>query len=231
MNQSIVLLGRPQRPGPRERIFQLGERRLSDAESLALILRTGGKGEPVEQLALRLLRQFGGLPGLADAHAGELAQVPGVGPVRAAAIAAAFGLARRLGEARLLPGVRVQGPADIARVVQETVRGARAESFFSILLDVRHRVLALQTISIGTLRETAAHPREVFASALRGGAAAVVVAHNHPSGDATPSTADRMLTTRLRQAGDLIGVELLDHVVVGSDRFYSFADESFFALP
>lgn len=214
------------RYGPRERILQLGEPRLSDAESLALVLRTGNRGESAELLGQRLLRRFGGLPGLAAASVRELAQA-GIGPVRAAALGAAFGLSRRLAEAALRPGIQVRHGGCVARMVRDAARGARRECFFAVMLDVRHRVLALHVVSIGSLSAAEVHPREVFALALRDGAAAVVVAHNHPSGDASPSAEDRLVTGRLREVGDLVGVQMLDHLVVGAERYYTFAEEAF----
>lgn len=219
-----------ERYGPRERIAHVGEQRLSDAECLALLLRTGRRGESAEAMAHRLLRRFGGLQGLASAPVREVAQEPGVGAVRAAALGGAFGLARRLQEARLRPGTRLSSGADVARVVRETVRGSRRESFFALLLDARHRVLSLRVVSTGSLEAAPVHPREVFSAAVREGAAAVVVAHNHPSGDPAPSLEDRAVTERLRQAGELLGIVLLDHVVVGDERYFSFAEEEFRVL-
>ena len=202
--------------------------RLSDAECLALVLRTGTRGQPVEQLAQRLLSEFGGLRGLACRSVRELAAA-GVGPVRAAALCGAFGLARRLSEEAFRPGTPVRHGEDVAEVVRHTARGARRENFFCVLLDVRHRVLALHVISMGNIDSAPVHPREVFGPAVREAAAAVVIAHNHPSGDPHPSPQDRDVTERLRAAGTLLGIEVLDHVVVGADRYYSFAEEEFFS--
>lgn len=216
--------------GPRERLVQLGEMRLSDSECLALLLRTGRRGESAEAMAQRLLRRFGGLAALASAPAREIAREPGVGTVRAASLLGAFGLARRLTEARLRPGTAVRSGRDVALVVRESVRGTRRETFFALLLDARHRVLSLRVVSTGSLESTTVHPREVFSPAVREGAAAVVVAHNHPSGDPTPSREDRLVTDRLQEAGQLLGIELLDHVVVGEDRCFSFAEEAFVPL-
>ncbi|MCA3008538.1 MAG: DNA repair protein RadC [Phycisphaerales bacterium] len=218
------------RHGPRERLHQLGEARLGDAECLALLLRTGRCGESAEAMAQRLLRRFGGLPGLATAEVRELAGVPGVGPVRAAALRAAFGLARRLAEAALRPGMPVRGGGDVARLVRDSVRGSGQESFFAVPLDRRHRVLSVRVVGTGGVDAVGAHPRDVYAPAIRDGAAALVVAHNHPSGDPTPSAQDRAVTERLGAAGRLLGIELLDHVVVGDVRYFSFADESFGAI-
>jgi DNA repair protein RadC len=216
--------------GPRERLQQLGEARLSDAECLALLLRTGVRGESAECVAQRLLRRFVGLPGLAAADARELAGVRGVGPVRAASVRAAFGLARRLAEAALRPGALVRGGGDVARLVRDSVRGSAQESFFVVPLDRRNRVLSVRVVGTGGVDAVGAHPRDVFAPAIRDGAAAVVVAHNHPSGDPSPSPQDRAVTDRLSASGRLLGIELLDHVVVGDVRFYSFADEAFGAI-
>jgi DNA repair protein RadC len=216
--------------GPRERIFQLGEPRLSDAECLALILRTGRRGEGAEEVGQRLLRRFGGLPGLASASVRELAVAAGAGPVRAAALAAAFGLARRLAEAAFRPGTAVRRGGDVARIVRDTARGTRRESFFAVLLDVRHRVLSLHVVSTGSVDGAPVHPREVYSPAIRDGAVAVVVAHNHPSGDPSPSAEDRVVTERLRQVGQVVGIQLLDHLVVGAQRYYSFAEEAFFPV-
>lgn len=208
--------------------MQLGEMRLSDAECLALVLRTGTRGEPAEQLAQRLLREFGGLAGLSVRPVREVA-ARGVGPVRAAALAGAFGLARRLAEESFRPGTLVRHGGDVAQVVRHTARGSRRENFFVVLLDVRNRVLALHVVSTGVVDSAPVHPREVFGPAVREAAAAVVIAHNHPSGDPGPSVQDRQVTERLRSAGGLLGIEVLDHVVVGADRYYSFAEEAFFA--
>lgn len=216
--------------GPRERIQQLGEPRLSDAECIALILRTGGRGETAEQVAQRLLRRFVGLPGLAVGSPREIAAVPGVGPVRAAALCAAFGLARRLVEAAVRPGTPIRGGGDVARIVRDSARGMRRENFFTVLLDVRHRLLSVQVVSTGSIDAAPVHPREVFSPAIRDGAAAVVLAHNHPSGDPTPSPEDRLVTERLRDVGVLVGITMLDHLVVGAERFYSFAEEGFFPI-
>ncbi len=217
--------------GPRERILLLGEQRLSDAECLALVLRTGKRGSSAEQLAQVLLRRFGSLEALAFAGLGELAAETGVGPVRAASLLAAFGLARRLTEMRHRPGQALRNGGDVARVVHESVRGVAKEVFYALLLDARHRILSLRVVSTGNLQAAPVHPREVFVSAIREAAAAIVVAHNHPSGDPSPSAEDRLVTERLREVGELVGIELLDHVVVGRDRYYSFADDRCHPLP
>ncbi len=221
----------PTRYGPRERIQLLGESRLSDAECLALVLRCGRPGENAEQMAHRLVAHFGSMARLAAAEVREVATLPGVGPVRAAALRAAFGLARRLAEVRYRPGTPIRSGKDVARVVLESARGVRREGFFAVLLDARHRVMSLRVVSVGSLNSAPVHPREVFAAAVREGAAAIVVAHNHPSGDASPSPEDERVTQRLTEVGELLGIRVLDHVVVGADRFFSFADGRHHPVP
>lgn len=208
----------------------VGEARLSDAECVALVLRSGCTGRSAEHVALEVLQQFGGLAGLAGADVRELSAVHGVGLARASALLAAFGLSRRLVELRIAPGAPVRCGGDVARLVREATRGYGRESFWSLTLDVRHRVVAQRLVSLGGLGNAPVHPREVFAPAIKDRAAALVVAHNHPSGDPSPSGDDRLVTERLRQVGELVGIELLDHVVVGHERYFSFADEQEHAL-
>ena len=213
--------------GTRERILQMGEHHLSDVECLALVLRTGRGFESAEQLAQMLLRQFGGLAGLSLRSIRELAR-DGVGSVRASAVLAAFGLARRLSLEAFRPGTLVRHGGDVAQVIRHSTYGTRRENFFVVLLDVRSRIMGLHQVSLGVVDSAPVHPREVFGPAVRDAAVAVVIAHNHPSGDPSPSKQDREVTERLKAAGVLLGIDVLDHVVVGSDRYYSFADESFF---
>ncbi len=207
-----------------------GEQQLSDTECLAVLLRTGRRGEGVQQLAERLLGTFGGLASLARADVRELGRCAGIGEVRAAALVAAFGLARRLSAARMRIGTAVRDGRDIARLVREHTRAMAQEAFLVATLDARHRVLGMAVVSTGGLSSAPVHPREVFGRAVRAGAAAVVLAHNHPSGDPQPSEDDRRVTERLRAAGELLGIELLDHVVVGDAHYYSFADGAFHPL-
>jgi DNA repair protein RadC len=206
--------------GPRERLAALGPEALSEAELLALVLRTGGARRDALALAASLLGRHGGLAGLAAAGAPELAVEAGVGPAKSAALVAALELGRRLAARRLRCGDRVGSPADVFRHFHARLRDARHERFVLLLLDGRHRMLREVVVSQGTLTASLVHPREVFRPALREAAAAVVLVHNHPSGDPSPSREDREITERLARAGELLGIPVLDHVVV-AERGYA----------
>jgi DNA repair protein RadC len=199
---------------PRERLEAVGPEALSDAELVALLLRTGARGADSHSVAARLLERPGGLLGLARASRRELAAMPGVGPAKQATLRAAFELGRRLAAGRLAPGASLRGPADVFRHFHPTLRDAPHERFLVLLLDGRHRLLRHEMVSQGTLTASLVHPREVFRPALRESAAALLLVHNHPSGDPTPSAEDREVTARLVRAGDLLGIPVLDHVVV-----------------
>ncbi len=209
---------------PRERLLAHGPEALSDAELVALLLRTGGRASGVVALAEALLATHGGIHGLARAGARELAGVRGIGPAKSASVCASLELARRLAARRLEAGAPIRGPEDVHRHFHARLRHARSERFVVVLLDGRHRVVGEELISQGTLTASLVHPREVFRAALRESAAAIVLVHNHPSGDPAPSAEDRAVTGRLARAGELLGVRVLDHVVVAERGFYSFRE-------
>ena len=214
---------------PRERLEALGPESLSDAELVALLLRTGGAGQPARDVAQALLRRVGGLRGLARTVPAELRRERGVGVAKAASLVAALELARRLASGRLRPGDAIRSAADVHRHFYPHLRDAPCERFVVVLLDGRHRVIRPVLTSLGTLTASLVHPREVFGPALREPAAAVVLVHNHPSGDPTPSREDREITVRLAAAGELLGIPVLDHVVVAEQGFVSLREEGAFA--
>jgi DNA repair protein RadC len=205
---------------PRERLSSHGAEALADVELLALLLRTGPRGTNVARLASQLLARFGGLRGLASAGAAELASAEGMGPAKSASVVAALELGRRLAARRMRPGDAVLSPADVHRHFHPRLRDAPHERFVVVLLDGRHRWLREVVVSQGTLTASLVHPREVFRPALRESAAAVILVHNHPSGDPAPSREDLEITARLVEAGQLLGVQVLDHVIV-AERGYT----------
>jgi DNA repair protein RadC len=208
---------------PRERLHREGSAALSLSELLALALRTGAPGLPATHLAADLLARFGTLERIANAGDAELAALPGLGPAKIAGLRAAFELGARLASHPLDSGERLHSPEQVFAYYRGRLRRVRQEVFLALLLDSRHRLLREVEVSRGSLNQSLVHPREVFGPALREAAAALVVLHNHPSGDPRPSREDCEVTRRLRQVGEILGVPLLDHVVIGAEGFTSFA--------
>lgn len=201
-----------------------GEASLSDAELLAVLLGTGTATEPVAVIAQKLLLQGGGLQGLARAGVATLSECPGVGTTKACRLRAALELGLRACSRPLDPLVPVRTSADVAAVLGPRLRDAQREHFYALALDVRHRPVAELLIAVGGLTACSVAPSDVFRQVLREPAAAVVFVHNHPSGDPTPSPEDASLTLRLRKAGEMLGVQVLDHVILGHDKHFSFLD-------
>ncbi len=215
----------PETERPRERLLSLGPSVLSDGEALAVIFGTGHPGAGTALTVARgLLAAFGDLRGVLSASVGELASRPGVGPARAATIVAIGEVARRVQADRLDAGVILTSSDAVHAHFGPMLADEKRESFWCVLLDGRNRVLAKIRVSQGSLGASIVHPRECFRDAVREAAAAVLFVHNHPSGDPTPSAEDRRTTDKLRRAGELMGIPVLDHVVVGRGRYWSFAD-------
>lgn len=202
---------------PRERLWRHGAGVLSDAELLAIFLRTGKKGQNVLTMASLLLKEWGTLRRLAGCSPQELARVSGIGPAKASELKAAFEMGCRMArpEAEKL---RVDRAGIIYELLAGELQALPYESLRVLLLDTRHGLLEEKEISRGNLNESIAHPREIFKPAIAKGAYAVALVHNHPSGDPQPSEADRRLTRRLIEAGTLLQIPLIDHVIIGSKR-------------
>jgi DNA repair protein RadC len=206
---------------PRERLVRAGEGALSTAELLAIILRTGVDGEGVLDMARRLLYQFGGLPGLARASLAELRAERGLGPAKTAQLKAALELGRRMILATPEERLVVRSPADVAQLLIAEMAHLEQEHFRVLYLDTRNRLLGSETIYVGSLNASHIRVGEVFRDAIKRNCATIIVAHNHPSGNPTPSPEDVEVTRRLAAAGDLLNIELLDHLIIGQQRFVS----------
>ncbi len=228
MTYSLRICDLPLQDRPRERLIESGVRALSTAELLAILISTGSGSCSALDLAQQILKElsqggqshFDAMRDLAPAH---LYGISGVGPAKAATICAAIELGQRVYLARPNERPQIDGPEAAHLLLQSDLAYARQEKFAVMLLDIKNRVLATQVISVGTIDETLAHPREVFREAIRQSAAGILVAHNHPSGDTTPSPEDLHLTRRLIQAGRLLGIRLLDHLVIAGASFTSIA--------
>lgn len=215
----------PNSDRPRERLRRLGSRNLSTAELLTLVVGSGsGHGSAVE-IADRIVATLGGLDRLAGADVALLEAVEGVGSATAARLAAAFELGRRVASVERPAEEPVRGPADVFRRMGPRLRDLPQEEFHALLLNTRHRILREVLVTRGILDASLIHPREVFRLAVSEGAASVILVHNHPSGDPTPSAEDRAVTRQLAAAGRSLGIPVLDHVVIGRGRYVSLAPE------
>ena len=206
---------------PREKLERLGPSGLGDNELLAIVLGHGAPRAGALDLANAVLAVVGGLHGLARASLDELRCVPGIGGARAAQLIAAVEAGRRTLVRGRRERVQIAAARDAAALLLPQFGTKQVEQFGVVLLDTKHRVLRTTILSVGTLDASIVHPREVFREAASGGAAAIVLFHNHPSGDPTPSEDDVALTRRLARAGELMGIDVLDHLILADTRFYS----------
>ena len=215
MKNSFTVHDLPLSERPRERLAKLGSEALSSQEILALILGRGIKGESVIITAQKLLSRFGNLKNLASASIEELTQTKGIGPAKAAQIKATFELSKRLEHSSNEDTkITVKSPEDVVKTARSLLKGKKKEHFVVICLDTRNHLIKTSTVSIGSLDCSIVHPREVFRDAISSSAASVIFIHNHPSGDPTPSEDDIKMTKRLIEAGEIIGIEVLDHIIL-----------------
>ncbi len=217
----------PEDERPREKLLKRGAAALSDAELLALVLRTGdaAAGKSAIDLGRELLERFdGNLRELAQAELNELQQIKGLGLAKASSIKAAFTLGSRFQTRRLETLERFTAPAQVFDFFHHELRDNRKELFLVLLLDGKNRITRKVQVSEGCLNQSIVHPREVFAPAVRESAAAVIFIHNHPSGDPAPSREDREITGRLKEAAEILGIKVLDHIIIGDGSYFSFVE-------
>jgi len=211
----------PREERPRERMMAHGAEALSHTELLAILLRTGTNRESVVELASSILRECGGLRHLADMSVEQLMGIHGVGPAKALQLKAGIELGKRMAAARFGDRPVVKRPQDAAELVMDELRYQSVEHFMCLFLNTKNQVVARETLSVGTLNASLVHPREVFREAIKRSSASIICAHNHPSGDPAPSPEDIALTRRLREAGELVGIEVLDHLIIGDGKYVS----------
>ena len=215
MKKSFTVHDLPLSERPRERLLKHGVEELSAQELIALILGRGIKDESVVITAQKLLSHFSGLKKLATASIEELTRIKGIGPAKAAQIKAAFELGKRLDNYHDEDKkITIKSPEDVIKAVKLQLKGKKKEHFLALSLDTRNHLINTWQISIGSLDSSIAHPREVFKEAISATAASVILVHNHPSGDTTPSEEDIKLTKRLAEVGEIIGIEVLDHIII-----------------
>jgi DNA repair protein RadC len=212
---------------PRERMLKEGKEVLSNQELLAILLRSGSKNESVLQLAHRIIRHFEGLTLLNDANVSELKKIKGIGDAKAVEIIAALELGKRINRLQMEDRYVIRSPEDGARYVMDDMRFLSQEHFVCLYLNTKNQVLHRQTVFIGSLNASIVHPREVYKEAFRWSAASILCFHNHPSGDPTPSREDIEVTKRLVECGKILGIEMLDHIIIGDQTFVSLKEKGY----
>ncbi len=221
----LMIRDLPAEERPREKMKALGAEALSNAELLAILLRTGSDRESALQLAVRLLSQSGGLRNLPGLSLEDMQEIRGVGPAKAAQLKAALEIGRRLATMPPDQAESITSPQRAAALVMEELRYKKKEHFVILLLNTKNHLLSREEISVGSLSASIVHPREIFKIPLRKSAASIILVHNHPSGDPSPSQEDLEVTRRLVEAGNLLGIAVRDHLVIGDGCYFSFKEK------
>lgn len=211
---------------PRERMIKEGADKLSNQELLAILLRTGTRHESVFQLASRVLKEVSSIRHLTEASIEELTQIKGIGLAKAVQIKAGIELGRRVAQ-RQAELVTIRAPQDAATYLMEILALEQQEKFYCLYLNTKNQIIAEKVVFVGSLNASIVHPREVYKEAIKQSAASIIVAHNHPSGDPTPSREDIQVTKRLVRAGEIIGIECLDHLIIGDKQFVSIKEKGY----
>lgn len=226
MEKTIKVNDLPKNERPRERLLRYGAEALSNGELLAIILGTGSKNEDILCLCSRILNQNGGINGLLNSNAKEFMKLKGIGMAKAAELVALGEISKRLKSFRSGDEYKINSPKDAADLVMEEMRYLKQECLKVIMLNTKNIVIGYQNVSLGGLNSSIVHPREVFCEAIKKCSASIIICHNHPSGDPTPSNEDISITHRLNECGKLLGIELIDHLIIGNGNFISFKEKS-----
>ena len=223
INKGYTIKDLPLSERPREKLCKYGANSLSNAELIATIIRTGYKEDTAIDLANRLLSMdVSGISYLTYATIEELTSIKGIGNCKAAQILAAIELGKRISSRGGEDKIKVDSPTVLAELLMEEMRCLKKEHFKIAILDTKNQIISIENISIGNLNASIVHPREVFNIAIKRSANSIILVHNHPSGDVTPSTEDINITHRLIDAGNIIGIKVLDHIIIGDNKFISF---------
>lgn len=222
---SLLIRDVPVTERPRERLLQAGASVLTNQEIIAILLRTGSKKDSVIDLAGKVLSNFDGLDLLKEATIEELCTIDGIGLAKAVELSAAMELGRRIHTLQTKERYVIRSPEDVSSLVMEDMRFLKQEHFVCLYLNTKNQVIYRHTVFIGSLNASIVHPREVFKEALRRSSASIICLHNHPSGDPSPSREDIDVTKRLYEAGRVLGIELLDHIIIGDRTFISLKEQ------
>jgi DNA repair protein RadC len=227
MSKAMMIRDVPKSERPRERLLRGGASVLSNQELIALMLGSGTKSESVLELSGRVIRHFDGLRLLKEATAVELMEIRGIGEAKAVQLCAALEIGRRIKQFPVEETHIVRSPQDVADYMMEEMRHLKQEHFIALYLNTKNAVLHKKTLFIGSLNASIVHPRELYKEALRYSAASFICLHNHPSGNPEPSQEDIDVTKRLTETGKMLGIELLDHIIIGDRRFCSMKEKGF----
>lgn len=227
-SKNITISSLPENERPREKLLNYGVKALSNAELLAILLRTGIKNESALSLSYKILSKEEGIRFLANAGVEDLSEINGIGLAKASQLIAAVELGKRIAQYTYDEDVFIRKPQDAANILMEEMRYLKKEHMKVIMLNTKCKVIGVEEISVGSLNSSLAHPREVFIPAIKKSSANIILAHNHPSGDPNPSRDDIDITKRIYEAGRILGIELYDHIIIGDGVFVSLKEKNLF---
>jgi DNA repair protein RadC len=225
MEKALRIMDLPESERPREKLIRYGAETLSNGELLAIILRTGNSNENIVNLSNRILKESGGLNGLLISSSEDFLSLRGIGEAKAAQLLALAEISKRFKSFRSGDEYKISQPKDAADLLMESMRHLKQECLKVIMLNTKNIVITIKDASLGSLNSSIVHPREVFCEAIKKSSASIIISHNHPSGDPTPSSEDINLTHRIKECGKLIGIELLDHIIIGDGCYVSLKEK------
>ena len=228
MYNSLKIIDLPSNERPREKLIRYGAGELSNSELLAVVLRCGTKSENIINLCNRLLKETGGLNGLLDFSVKEFMEINGIGEAKAAQLLSIAELSKRFKSFKSGDTIKIKSPKDAVDFLMEEMRYLREEHLKVIMLNTKNIVISVKDVSIGSLNSSIVHPREVFLDAIKKSSASIIICHNHPSGDPSPSKEDIEITKRLIECGKLLGIEILDHLIIGNGIYISLKEKGIF---
>ncbi|MDF2945536.1 MAG: repair protein RadC [Bacillales bacterium] len=227
VEDGVTIKELPMNERPREKVLSYGFSSLSNAELIAILLRTGTRKESSIQIANKLLIQLNGLKNILNSTLEEITSIKGIGPTKAVQLLTAIELGKRINQSTKDEKYTIRSPQDCAEYLKYEMSTLCQEHFVCLYLNTKNQIIYKQTVFIGSLNASIVHPREVFNTAIKKSAASVICAHNHPSGDPTPSKEDIDVTKRLVECGKIIGIELLDHIIIGDDKYISLKEKGY----
>ncbi|MCR1935299.1 RadC family protein [Clostridium tepidum] len=225
MHNNFKIKDLPKNERPQERLIRYGAEALSNSELLAVILRTGTKNQNIMMLTSSLIKETGGLDQLFDQSIEELTKIKGIGVTKAVQILALSEISKRFKTYKSGNDYKINKPLDVSNLVMEDMKYLRQEKLKVLILNTKNIVTYIRDIFIGTLNSSIVHPREIFCEAIKKNGASIIICHNHPSGDPTPSQEDINITLRLKECGKLIGIDLLDHIIIGENKYISIKEK------